>query len=46
MIMDWRTKFNTASLGTTSSSFPFGFVQVDIVLLTMMVKTSFVIQMI
>nr|XP_022291983.1 sialate O-acetylesterase-like [Crassostrea virginica] len=27
MIMDWRTKFNTASLGTTSSSFPFGFVQ-------------------
>ncbi|XP_011425300.1 sialate O-acetylesterase [Magallana gigas] len=27
MIFDWRTKFSTASLGTTSSSFPFGFVQ-------------------
>jgi len=27
MIADWRTKFNAESMGQTSSSFPFGFVQ-------------------
>jgi len=32
MINDWRQKFHTASLGSTSVDFPFGFVQVKYVI--------------